>query len=300
MQESQQLRLRPVARLGAVAPVAQRRPVGPILLRQTVLHAHDGIGLHPLAQSPDHGFARKPLLAQVIGALLVEVSGGDVQSERHVAVIGVDKIIAPAESKGRADLRSFVSDAGYMECHLVLAVQNPHALIQASRQENVPIHFQDLKRKGLFDSTLVMMHIADAQRLCEERFDALYSSDLGRAYRTAVSIAEETGHAVIVDTRLRERNFGVFEGLTNADIKARYPEIFATCRESFGCFIHDSDPRKALEPESAGAVAEAVAAAGASPLAAAMRPGLPARQRACSTGPSSGPRSSKRSSARLV
>jgi thioredoxin reductase len=30
-------------------------------------------------------------------------------------------------------------------------------------------------------------------------------------------------------------------------IKARYPEIFRICRESFGCFIHDADPRRALE-----------------------------------------------------
>src|SRR5207249_6405439 len=34
---------------------------------------------------------------------------------------------------------------------------------------------------------------------------------------------------------------------TQARIKATYPEIFARCRESFGCFIHDADPRKALE-----------------------------------------------------
>src|SRR5689334_19807564 len=32
-----------------------------------------------------------------------------------------------------------------------------------------------------------------------------------------------------------------------ARIKATYAEIFARCRASFGCFIHDSDPRKALE-----------------------------------------------------
>jgi cation diffusion facilitator CzcD-associated flavoprotein CzcO len=34
---------------------------------------------------------------------------------------------------------------------------------------------------------------------------------------------------------------------TQAHIKATYPEIFAVCRNSFGCFIHDADPRKALE-----------------------------------------------------
>ena len=29
--------------------------------------------------------------------------------------------------------------------------------------------------------------------------------------------------------------------------RRRYPEIFALCRDSFGCFIHQADPRKALE-----------------------------------------------------
>jgi cation diffusion facilitator CzcD-associated flavoprotein CzcO len=34
---------------------------------------------------------------------------------------------------------------------------------------------------------------------------------------------------------------------TQRSIKARYREIFETCRESFGCFIHQHDPRNALE-----------------------------------------------------
>jgi cation diffusion facilitator CzcD-associated flavoprotein CzcO len=34
---------------------------------------------------------------------------------------------------------------------------------------------------------------------------------------------------------------------TQARIKASYPEIFARCRDSFGCFIHTADPRNALE-----------------------------------------------------
>src|SRR5215510_3193499 len=34
---------------------------------------------------------------------------------------------------------------------------------------------------------------------------------------------------------------------TQARIKASYPEIFARCRDSFGCFIHAADSRNALE-----------------------------------------------------
>src|SRR5262249_17778287 len=31
------------------------------------------------------------------------------------------------------------------------------------------------------------------------------------------------------------------------DIRSRYDEIFAICQETFGCFIHQADPRSALE-----------------------------------------------------
>ncbi|MEX0800858.1 MAG: NAD(P)/FAD-dependent oxidoreductase [Dehalococcoidia bacterium] len=34
---------------------------------------------------------------------------------------------------------------------------------------------------------------------------------------------------------------------TQRRIKSTYPEIFSICRDSFGCFIHDADPRNALD-----------------------------------------------------
>lgn len=37
------------------------------------------------------------------------------------------------------------------------------------------------------------------------------------------------------------------DAATQAEIHASYPEIFETCRNSFGCFIHAADPRNALE-----------------------------------------------------
>ena len=65
-----------------------------------------------------------------------------------------------------------------------------------------------------------------ARRLKEVEFSALYSSDLGRAHQTARCIADSTGHEVIAEPGLRERDFGIFEGLTNAEIKVRYPDDF--------------------------------------------------------------------------
>ena len=66
-----------------------------------------------------------------------------------------------------------------------------------------------------------------ARRLKDVAFTALYSSDLGRAHQTARCIADATGHEIIADRGLRERSFGIFEGLTNAEIQVRHPEDYA-------------------------------------------------------------------------
>ena len=56
-------------------------------------------------------------------------------------------------------------------------------------------------------------------------FDTLISSDLGRAQETASIIADFTGHSVKTDSRLRERNYGVLEGLTVPEINARHSNV---------------------------------------------------------------------------
>ncbi|HHH83769.1 MAG TPA: histidine phosphatase family protein, partial [Chloroflexi bacterium] len=53
---------------------------------------------------------------------------------------------------------------------------------------------------------------------------ALYSSDLGRAMRTAQAIASRSGHDIVIDTGLRERQMGIFQGLTVSEMKERFPQ----------------------------------------------------------------------------
>lgn len=67
-------------------------------------------------------------------------------------------------------------------------------------------------------------------RFSTEPFDHLYSSDLERAYRTAEAIAERTGREIRIDVRLRERAFGIFEGLTAAEMAERHPAEYAKFR----------------------------------------------------------------------
>lgn len=73
-----------------------------------------------------------------------------------------------------------------------------------------------------------------ALALADERIDAIYSSDLLRAHQTAQTIAGrgsagsgsggEDDRRVTTDIGLRERSFGVFEGLTYQEIQQRWPE----------------------------------------------------------------------------
>lgn len=65
---------------------------------------------------------------------------------------------------------------------------------------------------------------------------ALYTSDLQRALETAEIITEHMDIEPILDGRLRERNIGEWQGLTQPELEAWYPEEFAAWvadRENF-------------------------------------------------------------------
>jgi len=69
-----------------------------------------------------------------------------------------------------------------------------------------------------------------AQALAKERFDAVYSSDLVRVQQTAAPLCAILGLTPILDARLRERHYGVFQGMTYADAKARLPADYERFR----------------------------------------------------------------------
>jgi broad specificity phosphatase PhoE len=70
-----------------------------------------------------------------------------------------------------------------------------------------------------------------AERLAAElvgtNIDAIYSSDTIRATETAEIVAASLGLDVRQDTRLREVNFGEWEGLTRQEINERYAGAFS-------------------------------------------------------------------------
>ncbi len=56
---------------------------------------------------------------------------------------------------------------------------------------------------------------------------ALYASDLRRAWDTALAIGAALQLLPVATPELRERRYGVFEGLTYAEAAARFPEGYA-------------------------------------------------------------------------
>ncbi|MFO1285067.1 MAG: histidine phosphatase family protein [Rubrivivax sp.] len=64
-----------------------------------------------------------------------------------------------------------------------------------------------------------------AQALAGEGITHVYTSDLARARATAEAVARAAGLAgVTTEPALRERAFGMFEGLTYAEVEARWPD----------------------------------------------------------------------------
>lgn len=66
-----------------------------------------------------------------------------------------------------------------------------------------------------------------AASLARTQFDAIYSSDLIRARHTAEHVAALTDVPVTLLAAARERNFGIFQGLTRQEAEQRFPSMQA-------------------------------------------------------------------------
>ncbi len=82
---------------------------------------------------------------------------------------------------------------------------------------------------------------ADAlgKRLSREQFDAVYSSDLIRAYRTASPAVADPEHTIVKEPSLRERHLGILQGLTGAQALLEHPAAWDAFKAR--------DPARALE-----------------------------------------------------
>ena len=95
-----------------------------------------------------------------------------------------------------------------------------------------------------------------ARLLAGLRPDMIVSSDLSRAASTAAALARLTGLEVTLDKDLRERHGGRWEGLTDTEIRARYPVEHANWDPP------DGEPTTTVAERVAGALHRIAATAG--------------------------------------
>ena len=84
--------------------------------------------------------------------------------------------------------------------------------------------------QGRIDAPLNAAGLAQGQRLaCElpEGIHAIVASPMLRARQTAEPAVQRLGLPLRLEADFRERDFGVFEGLTEAEAAVQYPELAA-------------------------------------------------------------------------
>jgi glucosyl-3-phosphoglycerate phosphatase len=98
--------------------------------------------------------------------------------------------------------------------------------------------------------------VAAAEVLAKRQPLFIVSSDLRRAYDTAIALGERTGLPVQVDSRLRETHLGDWQGMTHAQVDAAAPGARQAWREDASWAPHGGESRVDVAARSLPLVAE--------------------------------------------
>ncbi len=119
------------------------------------------------------------------------------------------------------------------------------------------------RMQGQLDSELTDLGraqaVAAAEVLAKRQPLLIVSSDLHRAYDTAVSLGERTGLPVQIDTRLRETHLGDWQGLTHLEVDAASPGARLAWRDDATWAPHGGESRVDVAARSVPLVAELIA-----------------------------------------
>ena len=88
-------------------------------------------------------------------------------------------------------------------------------------QADVPLNKNGLKQAELL-----------GKYLSRKKIDAVYSSPLKRALKTAEAIASRQSLKVNIAPALIDMNYGKWQGLTTVEVKQQYPKIYQTWLET--------------------------------------------------------------------
>jgi broad specificity phosphatase PhoE len=119
------------------------------------------------------------------------------------------------------------------------------------------------RMQGQLDSALTELGraqaVAAAEVLGKLQPLLIVSSDLHRAYDTAITLGEQTGLQVRVDERLRETHLGDWQGLTHIEVDVQAPGARLTWRDDATWAPHSGESRVDVAARSVPLVAELVA-----------------------------------------
>jgi broad specificity phosphatase PhoE len=120
----------------------------------------------------------------------------------------------------------------------------------------------DTKMQGQLDTELSELGRAQAavaaEVLGKRQPLLIVSSDLRRAYDTAVKLGERTGLPVRIDRRLRETHLGDWQGLTHEQVDAAAPGARLAWREDASWAPHGGESRVDVAARSLPLIAELV------------------------------------------
>ncbi len=120
----------------------------------------------------------------------------------------------------------------------------------------------DSRMQGQLDTDLTDLGraqaVAAAEVLAKRQPLLIVSSDLRRAYDTAVVLGERTGLEIHADTRLRETHLGDWQGMTHTQVDAVAPGARIAWREDARWAPHGGESRVDVADRSLPLVAELV------------------------------------------
>jgi broad specificity phosphatase PhoE len=117
-------------------------------------------------------------------------------------------------------------------------VSGPHRRIVLLRHGRTA-HNADGRIQGQLDVALDELGVVQAEALgtvfASEPPSVVVSSDLRRAADTARAVCEHVGLPLLLDPRLRETHFGLWQGLTGDEVKQQWPAEYERWRRGDDC-----------------------------------------------------------------
>jgi len=139
--------------------------------------------------------------------------------------------------------RARVSVIAHEESYVVFVVRHGESVDNASGDRYSGITDSPLTERGLRQAEDV------GRALQKEGIDRIYTSPMKRAVMFARVIQSKTGGMLIIDRRLRELDYGDWEGLTHQEVFERWPKLYTAYKQDpiKNRPPNSEDPREAAE-----------------------------------------------------